>query len=340
MLSDPTTPDPTTPTAPFFCPPTPDPGTHPAIPFPTVVAAPVTAETAPDVTQRAPFAKLLAAAAPWTGPRGGAAADPAATPAPLSSSHVYLLATCLQYLQSAEQHLDVLVARLREAYPKVNISLHQATPHEVARMIIDEVAEIGMATESLADYPELVTLPCYEWQHVLVVPAQHPLATVERPSLEQLAQGCGHFIHRQADDVGERAGHAVENHVGAFLNAVGSCLVEGVHLGVIGADQVIREGLEGDMGDDMQLTDHSAIAGKRHSGTDFMGAIRETANHAERLLHVCGLGEWIAIDVNQSVGTDDECCGPGAADGQRFAPGVFQGELFGCQRGIVGLFHL
>jgi LysR family cys regulon transcriptional activator len=70
--------------------------------------------------------------------------------------------------------LPVPVAKLREAYPKVNISLHQGTPHEVARMVIDEVAEIGMATESLADYPELVTLPCYEWQHVLVLPARAP----------------------------------------------------------------------------------------------------------------------------------------------------------------------
>ena len=83
--------------------------------------------------------------------------------------------------------LPVPVARLREAYPKVNISLHQATPHEVARMIIDEVAEIGMATESLADYPELVTLPCYEWQHVLVVPNDHPLAQKERIGLDDLA---------------------------------------------------------------------------------------------------------------------------------------------------------
>jgi LysR family cys regulon transcriptional activator len=32
------------------------------------------------------------------------------------------------------------------------------------------MAEIGIATESLSDYPELVTLPCYEWQHVLVLP--------------------------------------------------------------------------------------------------------------------------------------------------------------------------
>jgi len=79
------------------------------------------------------------------------------------------------------------VARLREAYPKVTISLHQATPHEVARMVLDEVADIGMATESLADYPDLVTLPCYEWEHVLVLPASHPLAQKDRVGLEDIA---------------------------------------------------------------------------------------------------------------------------------------------------------
>lgn len=80
------------------------------------------------------------------------------------------------------------VAKLREMYPKVNISLHQATPDQVARMIIDEVAEIGVATESLAEYPELVTLPCYEWQHVLVMPQHHPLAKKERIGLDDIAQ--------------------------------------------------------------------------------------------------------------------------------------------------------
>ncbi|MEY4712702.1 MAG: putative transcriptional regulator CysB (Cys regulon transcriptional activator), LysR family [Pseudomonadota bacterium] len=83
--------------------------------------------------------------------------------------------------------LPTPVAKLREAYPKVNISLHQGSPDQVARMVLDEVAEVGIATESLADYPELVTLPCYEWQHVLVMPAGHPLAAKDRITLEDLA---------------------------------------------------------------------------------------------------------------------------------------------------------
>ncbi len=79
------------------------------------------------------------------------------------------------------------VAALRSAYPKVNISLHQGSPDQVARMLIDEVAEIGIATESLAAYSELVTLPCYEWQHMLVLPSDHPLARKERLTLEDVA---------------------------------------------------------------------------------------------------------------------------------------------------------
>ncbi|GAB3483957.1 CysB family HTH-type transcriptional regulator [Polaromonas eurypsychrophila] len=84
--------------------------------------------------------------------------------------------------------LPVPVAKLREAFPKVNVSLHQGSPDQVARMLIDEVAEVGIATESLAQYQELVTLPCYEWQHMLVMPLDHPLARQEHITLEDLAE--------------------------------------------------------------------------------------------------------------------------------------------------------
>ncbi|MFY9511509.1 MAG: CysB family HTH-type transcriptional regulator [Rubrivivax sp.] len=87
----------------------------------------------------------------------------------------------------ARYFLPEPVSALRKRFPKVQVVLHQGMPEQVARMLLDDVAEIGIATESLASYEELVTLPCYDWQHVMVVPAEHPLAAVERPTLEQLA---------------------------------------------------------------------------------------------------------------------------------------------------------
>ncbi len=83
--------------------------------------------------------------------------------------------------------LPAPVAALRRRYPKVQVVLHQGTPEQVAQMLLAETADIGLATESLAGFDELVTLPCYEWQHAIVVPREHALAGVERPTLEQLA---------------------------------------------------------------------------------------------------------------------------------------------------------
>ncbi|MFM8865566.1 MAG: CysB family HTH-type transcriptional regulator [Limnohabitans sp.] len=84
--------------------------------------------------------------------------------------------------------LPLPVARLREQYPQVNISLHQGAPDQVAQMLLQDVAEIGIATESLSAYEDLVTLPCYEWQHVLVLPQDHPLTHTKRLTLEDIAQ--------------------------------------------------------------------------------------------------------------------------------------------------------
>ncbi len=84
--------------------------------------------------------------------------------------------------------LPAPVAALRARYPKVSVSLHQGTPDQVAQMVLDDAAEVGMATERLTQYEELITLPCYEWRHVVVVPRDHPLATAEPITLDLLAR--------------------------------------------------------------------------------------------------------------------------------------------------------
>lgn len=82
--------------------------------------------------------------------------------------------------------LPPVLARLRQQFPKLQLSLHQGNPRQVAQMLIDESAVVGLATESLDEFEELVTLPWYEWQHVLVMPSHHPLAVVPHVSLEHL----------------------------------------------------------------------------------------------------------------------------------------------------------
>ncbi len=79
------------------------------------------------------------------------------------------------------------VAQLRRRFPKVQVSLHQGSPSDVVQMLLDGTADIGLATESLSEPEDLVSLPCYEWEHVIVMRADDPLAAVEKITLEQLA---------------------------------------------------------------------------------------------------------------------------------------------------------
>jgi LysR family cys regulon transcriptional activator len=86
----------------------------------------------------------------------------------------------------------VLPKVLREfanRYPKVRVVLHQGNPRQVAEQTAGGEADVGIATEALADYPELATLPCYTWNRCVLVPAAHPLAKHEgRLTLEALAR--------------------------------------------------------------------------------------------------------------------------------------------------------
>ena len=82
-----------------------------------------------------------------------------------------------------------MVRDFRGMYPLVTLHLHQGSPRQVAEMLLSGEADIGVATEALALYPQLVTLPGYRWTHSIVVPPGHPLLDVDGPvSLQQLAK--------------------------------------------------------------------------------------------------------------------------------------------------------
>ncbi len=57
--------------------------------------------------------------------------------------------------------LPPVLKRFAEKYPRVRLLLHQGNPLQVAEQTARAEVDVGIATEALADFPELVTLPCY-----------------------------------------------------------------------------------------------------------------------------------------------------------------------------------
>jgi LysR family cys regulon transcriptional activator len=75
-----------------------------------------------------------------------------------------------------------------QKYPKVRLSLLQGNPKQIAEMVQRDQADLAIATESIAAIDGLVTLPCYQWEHVVVVPPDHPLLKIKSVTLEEVAE--------------------------------------------------------------------------------------------------------------------------------------------------------
>lgn len=89
----------------------------------------------------------------------------------------------------ARYALPQVVHEFRQRYPQVQLHLHQGSPKQVAQMLVSGEADIGVATEALASYEHLVTLPCYRWTHSVVLPHGHPLLLRPAPpTLQDLVQ--------------------------------------------------------------------------------------------------------------------------------------------------------
>jgi LysR family cys regulon transcriptional activator len=88
----------------------------------------------------------------------------------------------------ARYALPQVVRDFRRLYPQVTLNLHQGSPTQIAQMLLGGEADIGVATEGLAHYEQLVALPCYRWTHSVVVPPDHELLDGQPLTLQRLAR--------------------------------------------------------------------------------------------------------------------------------------------------------
>ena len=87
----------------------------------------------------------------------------------------------------ARYALPAAVREFRRRFPDVTMQLHQGSPKQIAQMLLDGEADVGIATEALGDYPQLLALPCRRWKHIVIAPTGHPILLESPLTLERLA---------------------------------------------------------------------------------------------------------------------------------------------------------
>ena len=88
----------------------------------------------------------------------------------------------------ARYALPPTIKRFIQKYPDVSLHMHQGTPMQISEMAADGTVDFAIATEALELFGDLVMMPCYRWNRCVLVPRDHPLAQVDRLTLEQVAE--------------------------------------------------------------------------------------------------------------------------------------------------------
>ena len=87
----------------------------------------------------------------------------------------------------ARYALPRAVAAFKRRYPGVRLLIHQGNPTQICEQVTAGEADLAIATEAIAERPELVSLPCHQWNRCVVVPPRHPLLKAKPLTLEALA---------------------------------------------------------------------------------------------------------------------------------------------------------
>lgn len=88
----------------------------------------------------------------------------------------------------ARYALPVVVRDFVARHPKVKLEMHQGNPVQIAEWVVAGDADIGIATESLDQYAQLVTLPVRQWSHCVIAPEGHPILNSQPLSLNELVK--------------------------------------------------------------------------------------------------------------------------------------------------------
>jgi LysR family cys regulon transcriptional activator len=88
----------------------------------------------------------------------------------------------------ARYALPTAVATFKKRYPKVQLRIHQGSPTQICEEVLSGDADLCVATEAISLYPDLISMPVYQWNRCVVVPPNHPLLKVTPLTVEALAQ--------------------------------------------------------------------------------------------------------------------------------------------------------
>ena len=148
--------------------------------------------------------------------------------------------------------LPELLKAFRSRYPGIDVSVHTEYSHQIVKMVLADQVQVGL--ERTISHPEVVTVPLYQDEVVLVASQEHALAKKGRASIEDVSNerlimfNRGSSYYSLVDDALRKAGALVSPAMELDnMEATKKMVEEGLGIAMLPKAAVERELRQGDL---------------------------------------------------------------------------------------------
>ena len=83
--------------------------------------------------------------------------------------------------------LPPVLQKFSHKYPRIDLQVHQGNPKAMCKLAANNSVDFVIASETIDEFDELITIPAYKWNRYIVVPNGHSLTKKSQVSLVDLA---------------------------------------------------------------------------------------------------------------------------------------------------------
>ncbi|MBV1911245.1 MAG: LysR family transcriptional regulator [Kangiellaceae bacterium] len=87
----------------------------------------------------------------------------------------------------AKYVLPTVLTRFHQRYPNLAIDIQHSSVDHIIQMLLEQKIEFAIASDNQSLHPDIIKIPCYEWDRVILFPQDHELGNLKQLSLEDIA---------------------------------------------------------------------------------------------------------------------------------------------------------
>ena len=86
----------------------------------------------------------------------------------------------------AKYVLPTVISRFHKRYPNLVIDIQQASVDHITDLLLEQKVDIAIASDNQALHPDIIKIPCYNWDRIILFPQNHPLGKLKTITLADI----------------------------------------------------------------------------------------------------------------------------------------------------------